>query len=241
MNGRPHPWDVSGVGTCGLLWAAGAAPVLAIPVQVFGLLPLTDSARWVVLPLSVAAVGLMAGGSGYGRWARRGFLAGLLAVSGYDAVRLPMVVLGWWPDFIPRLGGWILGTGVPNPIVGYLWRYLGDGGGIGLAFFVTCGVLARIRPGLLRRYPIGLAVGYGVFVWSGLVATIALSVRGAGLLFPLTPASLALSLLGHLIYGAILGVCLRGALIQAATDVNPRVQLHGGRVRQNEPGVNERG
>src|SRR5205814_10672037 len=32
-----------------------------------------------------------------------------------------------WPDFIPRLGGWILGTGVPNPIVGYLWRYLGGG------------------------------------------------------------------------------------------------------------------
>jgi hypothetical protein len=213
MNGRSNnPRGVPALGAFGLLFAAGAAPVLTIPAQVFGLLPVTESARWVVLPLALTAAWLMAGRGAYGGWARYGFVAGLLAVGGYDAVRLPMVVLGWWPDFIPRLGGWILGTGKPNAIVGYAWRYLGDGGGIGLAFFVTCGVLATVRPGLVRRYPVGLAVGYGIFVWSGLVATIAFSVRGASMLFALTPTSLALSLLGHLIYGGVLGACLRRAV-----------------------------
>jgi len=213
MNGRSNDlWGVSALGTFGLLWTAGAAPVLSIPVQVFGLLPVADTARWVVLPLALVAAGLMTGRIGYGDWAWQGFLAGLLAVGAYDAVRLPMVVLGWWPDFIPRLGGWILGTGTSNAVVGYTWRYLGDGGGIGLAFFVTCGVLATIRPATVRRYPVTLAVGYGVFVWSELIGTIALSTRGASMLFALTPASLALSLLGHLIYGGVLGACLRHAV-----------------------------
>jgi hypothetical protein len=221
MYGRSHHlWGVSALGTFGLLWTAGAAPVLSIPIQVFGLLPVTDTARWVVLPLALAAAWLMVAGSGYGGWARQGFLAGLLAVGAYDAVRLPMVVLGWWPDFIPRLGGWILGTDAPNVIVGYAWRYLGDGAGIGVAFFVTCGVLAQIRPRWVRRHPVALAVGYGVLVWSGLVGTIALSVDGAAMLFTLTPDSLALSLLGHLIYGGVLGARLH-RMVRVPVPVGP--------------------
>jgi hypothetical protein len=212
MNGRSHqPLTLSRLSTSGLLWAAGAAPVLSIPLQVFGLLPVAVTARWVVPPLALVAAGLMAGRIGYGGWARQGFVAGLLAVGAYDAVRLPMVVLGWWPDFIPRLGGWILGTDTSNAVVGYAWRYLGDGGGIGVAFFVTCGVLGAAR---VRRFPVALAVGYGVFVWSGLIGTIAFSARGAAMLFTLTPSSLALSLLGHLIYGGVLGACLRRVVQQ---------------------------
>jgi hypothetical protein len=203
------------LGTLGLLFAAGAAPVLAIPVQVFGLLPLTVT-RWFVLALAAAAALLMTRPGGHSRWARRGLVAGMLAVTAYDAVRMPMASMGWWPDFIPRLGGWVLGTDAPNAAVGYTWRYLGDGGGMGLAFFVTCGLLTAVRPALVSRHPVALSVGYGVFVWTGLVGTIALSTEGASMLFALTPTSLVLSLVGHLTYGAGLGVCLRRAT-RAAT------------------------
>src|SRR5262249_16433508 len=133
------------------------------------------------------------------------------------------------PDFIPRLGGWILGTDSSNAVVGYAWRYFGDGAGIALAFFVACGVLETVRPALVRRHPVTLAVGYGVFVWSGLVGTIAFSTRGASMLFALPPASLALSLLGHLIYGGVLGLRLRHATrATVVADAPPRRSAGGG-------------
>jgi hypothetical protein len=56
---------------------------------------------------------------------------------------------------------------------------------------------------------VALGIAYGIFVWSGLVATIALSARGSIMLFALTPKTLVFSLVGHLIYGAVLGACLR--------------------------------
>jgi hypothetical protein len=221
--------DASAIGAGGLLLAAGAAPVLSIPVHVFGLLPIAVTARWVVLPLALTAVLLMTGPTPYGGWARHGLVAGLLAVAAYDAVRLPMVALGRWPDFIPRLGGWVLGSDSSNVVVGYSWRYFGDGGGMGLAFFIACGFLATVRPALVRRHPLTLAFGYGVFVWSGLVGTIAFSTLGASMLFALTPASLALSLLGHLIYGAVLGICLRRATRAApSTPMLVTTQPEGG-------------
>jgi hypothetical protein len=144
-----------------------------------------------------------------GRWAGRGFVYGLVAVTAYDAVRIPMVIAGIWPDFIPRLGGWIIGHGDANVLVGYTWRYLGDGGGIGLAFFAVCGLIGVWKYPALAQRPIQLGVGYGVFIWSGLIATVALTSHGSEMLFPLTPLSLGLSLLGHLIYGSVLGIGLR--------------------------------
>jgi hypothetical protein len=80
---------------------------------------------------------------------------------------------------------------------------------MGLSFFVVCSVVLTIRPQLLIGRPVLASVGYGVFVWSGLIVTVALPARGEQLLFRLTPASVSLSLLGHLIYGAVLGLCLR--------------------------------
>jgi hypothetical protein len=188
--------------------------VLAIPIQIFGVLSLGVTARFVVLPLTMIAAVLLLQPSAQSAWALRGLGVGLLAVTAYDAVRLPMVAVGWWPDFIPRLGGWVLHTESTNLVAGYLWRYLGDGGGIGMAFYVMCGVLLSVRPQVVRRRPMTLAVGYGIFVWLGLVGTVVLPAAGEHMLFKLTPASLALSLLGHLIYGTVLGLGLRRVLAQ---------------------------
>ncbi|WP_413102389.1 hypothetical protein [Streptomyces sp. Inha503] len=192
----------------GVLMAAGALPVLAIPLYILGVLPMSWAAL-LVIPLMAAKAVLIKRGSSEGRWAGQGMVAGLVAVTAYDGLRLPMAYLsGLWPDFIPRLGGWITETHSGNVPVGYLWRYIGDGGGIAVAFFVFCGALMNIWPSLVCRRPVTLAVGYGVFIWLGLIATVVLLPRGEEFLFVPTAPILVLSLLGHLIYGAVLGVFL---------------------------------
>ncbi|MGN6475267.1 MAG: hypothetical protein ACTHK4_16680, partial [Mycobacteriales bacterium] len=86
--------------------------------------------------------------------------------------------------------------------------------GIGLAYFAFCAVALKFKPEFIKARPVALSIGYGVFVWSGLLATVALPAHGEALLFKITPASLALSLLGHLIYGSVLGLYLRRHLAQ---------------------------
>jgi hypothetical protein len=192
-----------------VLMLGGAMPVSAIPLYVVGWLSMTDAALFCVLPLSLISLGLMLHRSPEGVWAVRGFAAGLVAVLAYDCLRMPLVWAGVWPDFIPRLGGSISGDGGNNALIGYAWRYIGDGGGIGIAFFVFCSVVMAIRPALLTARPVLASVGYGVFIWTGLLATVELPARGEELLFRVTPTSFALSLLGHLVYGTVLGVFLR--------------------------------
>ena len=132
-----------------------------------------------------------------------GFLWGLLACAAYDALRLPTVyVAHWWTDFFPAVGGWAAG-GSSNALVGYLWRYVGDGGGIAVAFFVLAATLGAGAWSLRRT--MGLALAYAVCpVWIGLVLTNVLAPAGREL-FPLTFTTLILSLAGHLIFGAVLG------------------------------------
>jgi hypothetical protein len=198
-------------GVTAVLMLCGAMPVTAIPLSVLGWLPMRTAALACVLPLALVAVALIVRRTPEGCWARDGAVAGLVAVGAYDAVRMPLVAAGIWPDFIPRIGGWL--TGEPsNPALGYTWRYLGDGAGIALAYFAFCGMVLAIRPRLVTARPVLVSVGYGVFVWTGLLATVVLPAHGEQLLFRLTPASFALSLLGHLIYGAVLGLFLRRRL-----------------------------
>jgi hypothetical protein len=201
--------DVFAHGRAAVLLLSGAAPVSAIPLFVMGWVRLDDAALFGVLPLAVIALALLIRRSPEATWAARGLIAGIVAVLAYDAVRMPLVWLDVWPDFIPRLGGWVTGEGGTDAVVGYGWRWIGDGGGIGLAFFVFCGVLLAIRPALVTTRPVLLAVGYGVVVWAGLIATVLIPSRGEMLLFRITPATLVLSLVGHLVYGTVLGLFLR--------------------------------
>jgi len=198
------------VGRVKLLMLAGAAPVSSIPIYILGWVPMTYLALCFVVPLALVAVGMMARRSPEGVWAARGAGAGLVAVSAYDAVRLPLVWLNIWPDFIPRLGGWIVGDFNTHIWwLGYTWRYLGDGAGIGLSYFVFVAAAMAVRPVLVVRFPFAVSIGYGVFVWTGLLATVELLARGQDMLFHVNPINFSLSLLGHLIYGSVLGLYLR--------------------------------
>ena len=183
----------------------GAVPVLAISADVFGWVSLKTLAIAVMLPLiAILIVLLKYRPDPSDRVILSGFLWGLVACAGYDAFRLPTIYgAHWWQDFFGAVGGWATGTD-SNFLVGYLWRYVGDGGGIAVAFFALAATLgADTWP---RRSVVALAIGYGVFpVWTGLVLTDLLAPSGREL-FPLTITTLVLSLIGHLIYGAVLGL-----------------------------------
>jgi hypothetical protein len=184
--------------------AVASIPVLAISADVFGWVSLRTVAVFVMAPLAIALVWLVARRPKSGDYLLlSGFVTGIVACAAYDAFRLPTIYgLHLWNDFFGSVGGWATGTG-SNFAVGYLWRYVGDGGGIAVAFFVLAATVSAGKSS--KGTVVGLAVAYAVFpVWTGLVITDALAPAGHAL-FPLTTTTLLLSLGGHLIYGAVLG------------------------------------
>lgn len=193
------PTLVHSLGRLAIFTLAGASPVLAIAVHAFGFLEMQDSALFIVVPAVLAAIALIIARVPETPGVVRGLLGGLLGVAAYDAVRIPFVIAGIWPDFIPQMGAWIYGGDGENLLLGYFWRWLGDGGGMGLVFGLGCALTNW------RKHLVGTGVAYGIFIWSGLIGTIALSAYGSTVLFPITPLNFVASLVGHLVYGSVLG------------------------------------
>ena len=138
----------------------------------------------------------------------RGLIAGMVACIVYDGARLFAVhVLGLMGDFIPVMGSFV--TGEPDTTgsaaVGYVWRYIGDAGGLGVAFFVVAFALGIDR--WSNVYAVLAAVAFAVFpTWAGLMATVALLPHGEEMMFDLNPATVIITLVGHLIFGLFLGL-----------------------------------
>jgi hypothetical protein len=181
-----------------------STPLLAVSGEVFGVVSLHAVSAFVLVPLlGTLAVLVVCKPLDIDRTALTGFTWGLVACAGYDCFRLPTVyVFHLWGDFFGKIGGWATDTN-SNYLAGYLWRYLGDGAGIGVVVFLQAAALGvSWWP---RRYVIGSTIAFAVLpVWTGLVLTDALAPARRAL-FPLNPATLTLSLAGHLIYGAVLG------------------------------------
>jgi hypothetical protein len=150
----------------------------------------------------VLGIGLAVRFPTYGKLALKGLLLGLIAVFLYDCMRYPFIIAGVWGDFIPKINMWLFNTSQPNWMVGYLWRYLGDGGFMGMAF--TVGYCA-LKPRVDSRIA---GLGFGVAIWLCLIGTLVLAPHGQEMLFRVTAITLSLSLLGHLIYGAAIGILL---------------------------------
>ncbi|WP_435280099.1 hypothetical protein [Streptomyces sp. 1222.5] len=174
-------------------------------------------ARYVALPLFLISLLFLLHGSTVSPWAIHGFQAGIIGVVYYDFIRIPFVLTHVWADFIPKLGGLIIGNSPSNVFLGYIWRWVGDGGGIALSFFMACHLINSSRFFWILHYPIGLAVAYGVFIWSGLMATVTLTRMGHRILFELTPLSFTLSLIGHLVYGIGVGLYLRSFMLSVSS------------------------
>jgi len=181
-----------------------STPLLAISAEVFGVVSLRTVRSVFLLPLlGILAVLVVFKPNRIDRTAFAGFTWGLVACAGYDAFRLPSVYgFHLWGDFFGRIGGWATGTS-SDYLAGYLWRYLGDGAGIGVVVFILAAALgAASWP---RRRAVGLTVAFAVCpVWAGLVLTDGLAPAGRAL-FPLNATTLVLSLAGHLVYGTVLG------------------------------------
>lgn len=191
------------MGRIGLFAVTAGLPVLSISAHVFGIVSINWAALHVVLPALLAALVLVLARAPEATVVKHGAAAGLVAVAAYDCTRLPFILFGLWSDFIPRVGGWVVvneGSHTLHATLGYTWRYFGNGLGIGVFFFLACSALR------VRRHFVPLAVGYGVFVWSGLMATVILAPHGQELLFTITPLSVTVSLTGHLVYGLVLGL-----------------------------------
>jgi hypothetical protein len=185
-------------------------PILEISADVFGLVSQRTSGMVLLLPLAaILAVVITFFPHATDSIIARGLVAGMVACLVYDGFRLFAVyVLGSMGDFIPTMGTWITGdanTGT-GALVGYIWRYLGDGGGLGVAFYIVA-FAAGLQHWSSRPRVVLAAVGYAVFpVWTGLIATVALARRGEQMMFRLTPSAITITLIGHLIFGFVLGL-----------------------------------
>lgn len=187
-----------------------ALPLLSITAHVAGLVPMHVSAGLVVVPAAGVLVLLAVfSPAAEDRLVLDGLRWGIVATLVYDVFRLDTVaLLGWWDDFIPTMGTWLLDVDpseqVLGGVAGYVWRYVGDGGGLGVVFVTLAAAtgLRRLGP----RWTVGAAVAFAVGpTWGGLTATVLLP-RGQQLMFPLTPVTVTLSLLGHVVFGLVLGL-----------------------------------
>lgn len=181
--------------------ALGASSIATLLLYFYGVLPMGQAVRWLLLP----AVALLAA---FAAWARKhrpelsrrilaGLWAGALATLAYDLVRVPISASGL-PVFkaISYFGTVILDQTRPtvaSELVG--WSYhLSNGIGFGLMYVM---IFARQR------------------LWSALVWGVTLEV--AMLLTPyaevfgyrISPRFLAITVGAHVVYGIVLWACLR--------------------------------
>lgn len=171
----------------------GFVPIMSLCAALFGWVPLHVSVKVLVLPALAAAIALGLARPAWGRIALMGFLAGLVATAAYDVTRLALVWVGVWPDFIPPIGKLALMDPSAHPFWGYLWRFIGNGGGMGVTF------------AMLGWRGTRWGMAYGVLVCFGLFGTLMFAAGAQEALFPLTGITAAAALIGHLDYGAVLG------------------------------------
>jgi hypothetical protein len=203
----------------GLYLVIASTPLLAISGEVFGVVSLRTVSSLFLFPLlGILAVLVVFKPDDMDRTAFAGFAWGVMACAGYDLFRLPNVyVFHLWGDFFGRIGGWATGTS-SNYLAGYIWRYLGDGAGIGVVVFLLATVIGVSS--WTRRRVVGFTIAFAVCpVWAGLVVTDGLAPPGRAL-FPLNATTLVLSLVGHLIYGAILGYGLWASQVRPGRDLS---------------------
>jgi hypothetical protein len=207
VSRRPSKWLIARVMLVLLL---SSLPILGISADVFGLVSQRATMVAIIALTAVLAAIVAFAPHRIDVIVGRGLVAGMVACAIYDAFRLFAVhVLGWMGDFIPVMGSWV--TGEPNTAgsaaVGYVWRYIGDGGGLGVAFFVIAMAVGLDRWTNRPHRVVLAAVGFAVFpVWAGLIATVAVAPRGEELMFHLTPTTIATTLIGHVIFGLVLGL-----------------------------------
>jgi hypothetical protein len=173
--------------------AFGFAAITSLGASLAGLAQLPYLFHFAVIPAYaiMALIGLR-----YPAWGKRaliGLAAGMIATGVYDILRIGLMFAGLWGDPIPSIGR--LATGDPNIAWywGYVWRFVGNGGGMGVAF------------AMLPWRGVKLGIAYGTAVCLGLVAILYFFPVAQLHFFALTPPTAAGGMAGHWVYGAVLG------------------------------------
>jgi hypothetical protein len=170
----------------------GFLPVTLIAAAAFGLAGLRELAGYLLVPALAYVAGVLVWRPTWTSTALRALGAGIVATALYDAYRASFLVLGLMQvDPIPHIG--VALHLDPALVFGYLWRYLGNGGGMAVAFFALG--FRGVRTGIL----------YGLFVCSGLLFVLVAAPYGQQMLFPLNATTVVMAVGGHIIYGAALG------------------------------------
>lgn len=171
---------------------AGFLPVTLIAASAFGVAGLRAMALAVLLPVVVVEAVVVDRHRSLLPLVGTALVLGAASTALYDAFRFQFLWFGLMHrDPIPHIGA-ALGLH-PAWLFGYAWRYLGNGGGLALAF-VALG-FRGVRAGVL----------YGLFVCAGLLVTLAVAPHGQQVLFPLNVTTVVMAIGGHAIYGAVLG------------------------------------
>lgn len=211
------PRDGLSLMTRAFLVVAGAVPVSLIGASTFGVLTLKQLTVFFLLPALVGLVVLTVTSSASWLLVKRAVVAGVTATFIYDIFRWTCLALGLMDgDPIPHIGT-DLGL-EPGWVFGYLWRFLGNGSGIAVAFYAFGG----------RGIVAGTA--HGLVVASGLLAVLAISPHGQQALFPLTPTIVAIAVTGHVIYGVVLGLISKKmpSPAEPLTHLRPSFRLRSG-------------
>ncbi|MEM7275950.1 MAG: acyl-ACP thioesterase domain-containing protein [Actinomycetota bacterium] len=176
-----------------ILALLGPIPVTLVGLSTIGWLTFKQLATLAV-PLGFVVLGIVVAARPLARaLASEALLAGLVATFLYDLLRWGFLAVELMArDPIPHLGSGL--DLEPGWLFGYLWRFIGNGGGLALCFFALGGRGAR------------LGAAYGLAVCSGLLAFLIAAPNGQSDLFPLDGATLFVAVAGHLIYGITLGL-----------------------------------
>lgn len=178
--------------------AAGLLPVSSIALHCAGFISLPNCLFFLIVPAFVAAI--MGGiiNRRIFKLAFRGWVSGIIAVALYDVSRVPFIIAGW-EDFIPHIAPWLTGTNENAYAIGYTWRYLGNGGGLGIAFFLLADHFGW------GKYIVSNGVSFGLLVFAGLLGLLILIPQSQNLMFEVTPLSFFGGLTGHIVFGLVLG------------------------------------
>jgi hypothetical protein len=173
--------------------AFGFAAITSLGVALAGFVPLPYGFRYAVVPAMAVLVLLSLRHPTWGKRALLGLVAGMIATGVYDILRLGLMYAGLWGDPIPSIGRLALADPNADWIWGYVWRFVGNGGGMGLAF------------AMLPWRGVRLGIAYGSAICLGLVGLLYFWPVSQEHFFPLTPLTAAGGMAGHWVYGAVLG------------------------------------
>ena len=176
-----------------LYLALGFAAITSLGVALAGAVPLPYGFRYAVIPAVAVMVLLSLRHPAWGKRALIGLVAGMIATGVYDILRIGLMFAGLWGDPIPSIGRLALADPNADWYWGYVWRFVGNGGGMGLAF------------AMLPWRGVRLGIAYGSAICLGLVGLLYFWPVSQEHFFALTPPTAAGGMAGHWVYGAVLG------------------------------------